>query len=127
MILNTLSFKSTLGYLHVLTFTIELFEGCQVNLIKLTCISIITALLTTLLIFIRKRRKKKNTEAVWSYLHAAMSLGKRQHEIWTEGGSGRVNIKDTIKENHLNKKIHFTHQKLLITTQSLKNEANLRH
>lgn len=31
----------------------------------------------------RERRKKKNTEAgqaaVWSYLHAAMSLGKRQH------------------------------------------------
>lgn len=44
----------------------------------------------------RKRRKKiarSWTPAVWSYLHAAMSLGKREHEIWTKGGSGRVNSK----------------------------------
>lgn len=65
------------------------------------------------------------TTAVWSYLHAAMSLGKRQHEIWTEGGSGRVNKKD--KRKQLEQKTHFKHQKLLITTQSLKNKAKLRH
>lgn len=43
---------------------------------------------------IRRRRRKKarsRTAAVWSYLHAAMSLGKRQHEIGTKGGSVRVN------------------------------------
>ncbi len=49
-----------------------------------------------------------------------MSLGKRQHEIWTKGASGRVNKKDTIKEDKLNKKKHQNknckHQKLLITT-----------
>lgn len=47
--------------------------------------------------------------AVWSYLHAAMSLGKRQHEIWTKGGSGRKEgliKKDTVKE-----KPHYTKQK----------------
>lgn len=38
--------------------------------------------------------------AVWSYLHAAMSLGKRQHEIWTKGGSGRVNKKTPAKKTY---------------------------
>lgn len=50
-----------------------------------------------------------------------MSLGKRQHEIWTEGGSGRVNKTDTIKEDRLNIKYtkqdqKLKRQKLLIAT-----------
>lgn len=77
-----------------------------------------------------EEKHRSREAAVWGYLHAAiMSLGKRQHEIWTEGGSGRVN-KDTVKENSLNKRKiapHFKHPNLFITTQSLENGEKLRH
>lgn len=49
-----------------------------------------------------EEKRRSCASAVWSYLHAAMSLGKRQHETWTKGGSGRVNKKHTRTENILN-------------------------
>lgn len=56
-----------------------------------------------------------------------MSLGKRRHEIWTKGGSARVNKRHHRRRQIEQKKQHnknCKHQKLLIATLLVRNKAN---